>query len=134
MTITTPKSARPASVATATTRRTQGAEDGGIPADLDVVHAGPGTLAGRYLRQFWQPVALGADVAPGTARTIRVLGEEFTLYRGQSGTPFLVDHRCAHRGAQLSLGWVEDDCLRCFYHGWKYDSSGQCVEQIAEDP
>ena len=128
MTITTPGRA------TATTRQTPGADNGALPAGLDVVHTGPGTLAGRYLRQFWQPVAVAADVALGTAQTIRVMGEEFTLYRGQTGTPFLVDHRCAHRGAQLSVGWVEDDCLRCFYHGWKYDSSGQCVEQIAEDP
>src|SRR5262249_22542868 len=41
--------------------------------------------------------------------------------------------RCAHRGTQLSTGWVEGDCIRCFYHGWKYDGSGQCVEQPAED-
>jgi 5,5'-dehydrodivanillate O-demethylase len=131
MTITTPRGVRPA---TDTTRRAPGVDDGGIPAELDVVHAGPGTLAGRYLRLFWQPIGVAADVPPGTAQTVRVLGEEFTLYRGQTGTPFLVDHRCAHRGAQLSVGWVEDDCIRCFYHGWKYDSSGQCVEQIAEDP
>jgi 5,5'-dehydrodivanillate O-demethylase oxygenase subunit len=131
MTITTPRGAR---LATEAPRRAPGVDDGGIPAELDVVHTGPGTLAGRYLRLFWQPVGAAADVAPGTAQTVRVLGEEFTLYRGQTGTPFLVDHRCAHRGAQLSVGWVEDDCIRCFYHGWKYDSSGQCVEQIAEDP
>jgi 5,5'-dehydrodivanillate O-demethylase oxygenase subunit len=42
--------------------------------------------------------------------------------------------RCAHRGTQLSTGWVEGDCVRCFYHGWKYDGSGQCVEMPAEDP
>jgi 5,5'-dehydrodivanillate O-demethylase len=45
----------------------------------------------------------------------------------------LVDFRCAHRGTQLSVGWVEQDCIRCFYHGWKYDGTGQCVEQPAED-
>ena len=42
--------------------------------------------------------------------------------------------RCAHRGTQLSTGWVEGDCVRCFYHGWKYDGAGQCVELPAEDP
>jgi 5,5'-dehydrodivanillate O-demethylase len=42
--------------------------------------------------------------------------------------------RCAHRGSQLSTGWVEGDCIRCFYHGWKYDSTGQCVEMPAEGP
>jgi 5,5'-dehydrodivanillate O-demethylase len=46
---------------------------------------------------------------------------------------FLVGPRCPHRGTQLSAGWVEDDDLRCFYHGWKYAGSGQCIEQPAED-
>jgi 5,5'-dehydrodivanillate O-demethylase len=60
------------------------------------------------------------------------LSEEFTLYRGASGAPHLVGNRCAHRGTQLSAGWVEGECIRCFYHGWKYDGAGQCVEQPAE--
>jgi 5,5'-dehydrodivanillate O-demethylase len=44
-----------------------------------------------------------------------------------------VAFHCAHRGTQLSTGWVEGDCIRCRYHGWKYDGSGQCVEQPGED-
>jgi 5,5'-dehydrodivanillate O-demethylase len=64
---------------------------------------------------------------------ITILGEQFTLYRGSSGQPHLVAFRCAHRGTQLSVGWVEDDCIRCRYHGWKYDASGQCVEQPGDD-
>ncbi|HEY8693770.1 MAG TPA: Rieske 2Fe-2S domain-containing protein, partial [Chloroflexota bacterium] len=39
---------------------------------------------------------------------------------------------CAHRGTTLAVGWVEEDCVRCFYHGWKYDATGQCVEMPAE--
>ena len=100
----------------------------------DFVHTGPGTLAGQYLRRFWQPVYRAEDLPPGHAKPIRVLGEDFTLYRGEGGTPHVVAYRCAHRGTQLSTGWVEGDCLRCFYHGWKYDHTGQCVETPAEDP
>ncbi len=99
----------------------------------DFVYTGPGTLAGRYLRLFWQPVAHAADVLPGQAKPLRIMSEDFTLYRGQDGTPHVIAPRCAHRGTQLSIGWVEGDCLRCFYHGWKYDGSGQCVEQPAEE-
>jgi 5,5'-dehydrodivanillate O-demethylase len=44
----------------------------------------------------------------------------------------VVSFRCPHRGLQLSVGWVEDDSIRCRYHGWKYDSSGQCVEVPTE--
>jgi 5,5'-dehydrodivanillate O-demethylase len=97
-------------------------------------YTGPGTLAGRYLRSFWQPVALAADLQPGHAKPLRIMSEDFTLYRGEEGSPHLVAFRCAHRGTQLSTGWVEGDCLRCFYHGWKYDHTGQCVEMPAEDP
>jgi 5,5'-dehydrodivanillate O-demethylase oxygenase subunit len=102
-------------------------------AKMDFVHTGRGTLAGRYLRMFWQPVYASEDLKPGYAVPIRIMSEDFTLYRGESGAPYIVDFRCAHRGTQLSLGWVEQDCIRCFYHGWKYDGSGQCVEQPAED-
>lgn len=98
----------------------------------DFVRTGPGTLAGRYLRLFWQPVYVAEELLPGRAVPIRIMSEDFTLYRGEDGTPHLVGFRCAHRGTQLSVGWVEDDCIRCFYHGWKYDGSGQCIEQPAE--
>lgn len=93
---------------------------------------GPCTLAGRYLRSFWQPVFRTRDLPPGRALAIRIMSEDFTLYRGQGGSAHLVAFRCAHREAQLSVGSVEGDCIRCFYHGWKYDSWGQCVEQPAE--
>jgi 5,5'-dehydrodivanillate O-demethylase len=99
----------------------------------DFVHVGPGTLAGRYLRRFWQPVARADYLPAGGAKPLRVLGEDYTLYRGEDGAPHVVAPRCAHRGTQLSTGWVEGDCLRCFYHGWKYNGAGQCVEQPAED-
>jgi 5,5'-dehydrodivanillate O-demethylase len=99
----------------------------------DFAHAGPGTLAGRYLRCFWQPVHRAVELLPGHAKPIRIMNEDFTLYRGEDGTPHVVAPRCAHRGTQLSTGWVEGDCIRCFYHGWKYDGSGQCVEMPAED-
>ena len=96
------------------------------------VHTGRGTPAGHYLRMFWQPVSLSEDIHSGRARPIRVMSEDLTLYRGQTGAAHLLAFRCAHRGTQLSTGWVEGDDLRCFYHGWKYDPTGQCVEQPAE--
>ena len=102
-----------------------------IPEWQDYAHIGPGTLAGRYLRSFWQPVYLGKELPLGRAKPIHILGTDFTLYRGEDGQPHAVAFRCAHRGTQLSTGWVEGDNLRCFYHGWVYDGAGQCVEQPA---
>jgi nitrite reductase/ring-hydroxylating ferredoxin subunit len=99
----------------------------------DLICTGPGTLAGKYMRMFWHPVYRAEDLPAGKAKPIRIMGEDFTLYRGTGGTPHVVAFRCAHRGTQLSAGWVEGDCIRCMYHGWLYDSKGQCVEQPAEE-
>ena len=94
----------------------------------DFVHTGPSTPAGRFMRTFWHPVYVAKELNPGAAKPIKVMGEDFTLFRGESGKLYLVDFRCAHRQTQLSAGWVEGDRIRCFYHGWKYDGNGQCVE------
>ncbi len=104
-----------------------------IPLD-ELTKCSPGTLMGRLLRSFWQPVAVACELRPGQAMQVRIFSEEFTLYRGESGAPYLVAPRCAHRGTRLDVGWIEDECIRCMYHGWKYDGRGQCVEMPAEDP
>lgn len=100
-------------------------------ADLEAV--GPGTPAGLYYRKFWQPVARLRDVPCGRAKPLEMLGEKFTLYRGEGGEPHVVAYRCPHRGTPLSLGWVEGDDLRCRYHGWRFTGEGACVEQPNED-
>src|SRR5579871_5384805 len=99
-----------------------------------LTQTGPGTEMGRLLRQFWQPVAVSTSVKTGTARPLRVLREDLTLYRGESGRAYLVASRCAHRLTLLHTGWVQGEDIRCIYHGWKYDGSGQCNEAPAEGP
>ena len=98
----------------------------------DLISVGPGTPTGSLIRNFWQPVYEAAKLKPGRAIPLRVLGEDFTLYRGQSGKVFIIDPRCAHRGALLSIGRIEGDTLACLYHGWTYDGKGQCQAQPAE--
>jgi 5,5'-dehydrodivanillate O-demethylase len=102
-------------------------------ARLDLlVQTGPDTLMGKLLRTFWHPIAIAASLPAGQARALRIMCEDLTLFRGAGGTPFLVGGRCAHRCTQLHTGWVEDDQIRCMYHGWRYDGSGQCTEMPAE--
>ena len=101
--------------------------------DVDALtRTGPGTLGGRYMRMFWQPIWIAEELKPGEAYAVTVMSEELTLYRGASGTPFVVAGRCAHRSSMLSVGVVDGDCIACLYHGWKYDGTGQCVAQPAE--
>jgi 5,5'-dehydrodivanillate O-demethylase len=100
--------------------------------DIDFVHTGPGTLGGRYLRRFWQPISLSRDLAKRQAVLIRIMNEEFTLYRGDSGQAHVTEFRCPHRGTQLSTGSVRGEQLSCRYHGWTFDATGQCTAQPAE--
>lgn len=103
-------------------------------AETDLSRTGPETLMGRYMRLFWQPVYRAEDLPRGKAIPLEIMSELFTLYRGQSGKPYLVAYRCAHRRAPLNVGWVEDDRIRCRYHGWKYEGTGQCVETPSDEP
>jgi len=100
--------------------------------EIDFVRTGPGTIGGRYLRRFWHPIYLSRDLAKGRAVPIRVMGEEFTLYRGESGQAYMTVQRCPHRGTQLSTGSVRGEQLSCRYHGWTFDPTGQCTAQPAE--
>jgi 5,5'-dehydrodivanillate O-demethylase oxygenase subunit len=99
----------------------------------DLVSTRPGSLAGAFMRRFWQPIHRAEDLRPGQAKPIQIMSEHFTLYRGESGAPHMVDFRCPHRGTQLSAGWVEGDSIRCMYHGWCFNAQGQCTEQPAEE-
>jgi 5,5'-dehydrodivanillate O-demethylase len=99
----------------------------------DLVRTGPGTLAGRYLRLFWQPVLRSEDLAPGRALPVRIMSEDFTVYRGESGKAYVVGGRCAHRRTRLHTGPVTGETIRCLYHGWQYDHTGQCVYRPGEN-
>lgn len=100
--------------------------------EIDIAQTGPGTLGGRFLRRFWTPVYRGEALEKGHAKPIRIMCEDFTLYRAESGKPYIVESACPHRNAPMHLGWVEGEAIRCIYHGWKFDCTGQCVEQPAE--
>ena len=91
------------------------------------------SLMGKLLRQFWQPVARSEMLEPGKTRPLRILGEDLTLYRGESGRPYLVGGRCPHRLTLLHSGWVQGDNIRCMYHGWQFDGAGRCLQRPAED-
>jgi 5,5'-dehydrodivanillate O-demethylase oxygenase subunit len=94
---------------------------------------GPGTFMGKLLRCYWQPIGVTLELDENPVKSVRVLGEDLTLYRDRSGNYGLIGSRCKHRGVSLSRG-VPDECgLRCAYHGWVYDATGQCTEQPFED-
>src|SRR5262245_42357590 len=85
-----------------------------------------GTPMGELLRRYWIPVAGSSEIGPGDARPVRLLGEDYALFRTTGGALGLVDARCPHRGTSLAYGFADDVALRCPYHGWRFDIGGRC--------
>ena len=94
---------------------------------------GPGTPMGELLRRYWHPIAAIAELDEVAIKPIRLMGEDLVLYKDGSGHYGLVDRQCPHRRADLLYGWTEECGIRCNYHGWKFDESGNCVHQPFEE-
>jgi phenylpropionate dioxygenase-like ring-hydroxylating dioxygenase large terminal subunit len=85
------------------------------------------------MRRYWQPAALSEELPPGRAPlTVTLFGEELVMFRDDQGRVGLLGLHCAHRGADLSYGRLEDGGLRCIYHGWLYDIKGRVMDMPAE--
>jgi nitrite reductase/ring-hydroxylating ferredoxin subunit len=120
-------------------------DNGGLPAGLPMPRD-PGLLSDLSRRQRvthfdgprypfgipngWFVVATSAELAPGDVRALRYFDRDLVLYRAASGEPRVMDAHCPHLGAHLAVGGrVEDGCIRCPFHGWRFDGeSGSCVE------
>ncbi len=98
-----------------------------------LTQVGPGTPAGELLRRYWHPIAAAGEVtAEQPKRRVRVLGEDLVLFRDGAGRLGLLEEHCPHRSASLYYGFIEEDGLRCAYHGWKFDCEGACLEMPFE--
>ena len=101
---------------------------------------GQGTPCGEMLRHYWHPVALMDEFNPQLdprmavrpVKAVRLLGQDLVLFKNAQGEFGLLDRDCPHRGADLAFGRNEGDGLRCPFHGWKFDVTGQCLETPAE--
>ncbi len=98
-----------------------------------LTRVGQGTPCGELLRRYWHPVAAAGELTEQQSiRPVKILGEELVVYCDKQGKYGLVGEHCPHRLASLAYGRVDDEGIRCPYHGWKYDSTGKCLEQPAE--
>jgi phthalate 4,5-dioxygenase len=95
---------------------------------------GPGTPCGKLFRSYWLPVLLAEELPDNDCPPVRVklLSERLLAFRDSEGRFGLIDEFCAHRGVSLWFGRNEEAGLRCPYHGWKYDVTGQCIEVPSE--
>ena len=99
-----------------------------------LTRTGPGTEMGDLFRQYWIPALLSEELPADDCPPVRVklLSERMIAFRDSDGRYGLIDEFCAHRGASLWFGHNDQGGLRCSYHGWKYDVTGQCVEVPSE--
>jgi len=99
-----------------------------------LTQTGPGTPMGALFRSYWLPALLPEELPENECPPVRVklLSERLLAFRDTQGRYGLIDEFCAHRGVSLWFGRNEENGLRCPYHGWKYDVTGQCVEVPSE--
>lgn len=104
-----------------------------------LTRVGPGTPAGELLRRYWHPIAAASELTEqAPIKEVRILGEDLVVFRmplaeGESQPRYgLVGKQCPHRRASFVYGTVDAEGIRCPYHGWKFSSSGQCLQQPAE--
>jgi 5,5'-dehydrodivanillate O-demethylase len=98
-----------------------------------LTRVGPGTPAGELLRRYWYPITVAKELTDERpTKFVRVLGEDLVLFRDKKGRVGLLADHCSHRGASLVYGRVEERGIACAYHGWLYDTAGNCLECPAE--
>ncbi len=99
-----------------------------------LTRVGPGTPAGDMLRRYWWPVAFSDEMTGVRPKKIKLLNEEFVLFRDGAEKVGMLELYCAHRRISLARGRVEEQGLRCCYHGWLWSTEGKCLDQPCEEP
>ncbi len=99
-----------------------------------ITRTGRGTPMGNAMRRYWIPACLSSEIGEPDGAPVRVklMGEELVAFRDTEGRIGLVEEYCPHRGVSLYFGRNEECGLRCVYHGWKFDVTGACVDQLNE--
>ncbi|MFB5191849.1 Rieske 2Fe-2S domain-containing protein [Alicyclobacillus fastidiosus] len=109
-----------------------------LKADLNerITRTDAGTPMGDVFRRYWIPAVLSEELPHPDCPPVRVriLGEDLVVFRDSNGDVGLLDAYCPHRQAHLFWGRNEECGLRCVYHGWKFDITGQCVDMPNEPP
>jgi phthalate 4,5-dioxygenase len=98
-----------------------------------ITRVGKGTPAGQMLRRYWQPVALVEELpAERPVKAVRLMGQDFVVFKDEAGRYGMLDRDCPHRGADLAAGRLEGGGIRCAFHGWLFDANGRCLSTPGE--
>lgn len=84
--------------------------------------------------QTWHALCLGTDVPVRTVKGFDLLDGRVIAMRGEDGVAQVLSAYCPHLGADLTVGDVVGNTVRCAFHHWQYDCSGKCVKTAVGDP
>lgn len=76
---------------------------------------------------FWYPIAISKEVKADEPLRVEILSLKFVAFRDADGAAHVLSDTCTHRGGSLGKGWVQDSCVICPYHGWRYNGAGKCT-------
>lgn len=99
--------------------------------DAEITHTDPGTPLGEYMRRFWQPVCMSRQLG-NVPHPIRIMSEDLVAFRDGGGRVAVMARHCAHRGASLEYGIIQERGIRCCYHAFHYDVDGTLIEAPGE--
>jgi len=105
-----------------------------LPApDHELTSVEPGSPTGELMRRYWQPVCTSDELGE-LPKKLKILCEEVVVFRDKKGRVGALDPHCAHRGTSLEYARIEEEGIRCCYHGWLYNVEGRCIDMPCEPP
>ena len=99
--------------------------------DEELTHVGPGTPCGEYLRRSWHPILIATELQD-LPMAVRIMGEDLVAFRDKKGRVGLLELHCTHRGTSLEFAQIEDEGIRCCYHGWLFGTDGAILDTPGE--
>ena len=99
--------------------------------NIRLTHVGAGTPMGELLRRYWHPICMSSELKE-LPKYLKILNEELVAYRDKSGQVGVLGAHCCHRGSSLEYGRIEQNGIRCCYHGWYFNEEGRCLDQPCE--
>ncbi|OCC23416.1 hypothetical protein MB02_12435 [Croceicoccus estronivorus] len=94
----------------------------------------PGEGDNGVFTQTWFPICLSDELEQGKVIGRDFLGGRVAIFRDTDGTAHVVSAFCPHLGADISVGDVQGDNVRCPFHHWEFNGQGQCVRTAVGDP
>lgn len=75
----------------------------------------------------WYLACLPEELEKQNPLKRRIIGKDMVIFKNAKNEISILEDRCCHRNVHLSLGYIKGDCIKCAYHGWEYNSQGECV-------